>query len=67
MSYCNKTDWNFQDMEKLSESQRANNLSPDSISQRKYARPTRKRKNDYARAASTQPYSDQNNQDEING
>ena len=54
-------------MEKLSESQRTNNFSPDSISQRKYARPKRKRKNEYARAASTQPYSDQNNQDEING
>ena len=54
-------------MEKLSESQRANNLSPDNISQRKYARPRRKRKSDYARATSTQPYSDQNNQDEING
>ena len=54
-------------MEKLSESQRANSLSPDNLAQRKYARPRRKRKGDYARAASTQPYSDQNNQDENNG
>ena len=51
-------------MEKLSTAQRESNLSADNLSQRKYAHPKRKRRNDYARAASTQPYSDHSNQDE---
>ena len=51
-------------MEKLSAAQRESNLSADNLSQRKYAHPKRKRRNDYARAASTQPYSDHSNHDE---
>ena len=62
-----KIERNFQDMERISASQRESNLSSDSLSQRKYAKPKRKRRSDYARASSTQPYSDHNNHDENKG
>ena len=54
-------------MERLSASQRESNLSSDSLSQRKYAHPKRKRKSDFNRATSTQPYSGIINHDENKG